>query len=135
MTKWYEHEIRRAVGFARERGWRIMNNGCFTHGPLVRGKRTVLVCPIMALVLMNATETNRAAQLKKGYVSLDGLTRRAAKILKVKPLVIDQFMGGFDNTDEDKPWPRGTSGKTITLAGAFGDFGDALRKELRPRSA
>jgi hypothetical protein len=143
MSESYESEIRRAVGFARERGWKFIRKTCFSTGPLVKGKPRVCVCPLMALVVMNAKDPEAAlkrliSRHRSGQtVHPDDLARSAGKVLGVKPVVAMEFMGCFDNNGDDDTyeWPRGTTEATKALAHDFGQLGHMLRKELKPKAA
>lgn len=137
MNPRHQQEIRSAIGFARERGWKIVNKSCLTFGASKRKNQPgqVKVCPLMAFVLMKGNERALKAQLKKGSVHPDNVARRAAKLLGIRPLPLEQFMGDFDNNEEDPHgWPRGTDEETKQLACDWGDFGHALRKELKARA-
>lgn len=130
----YRDEIRKAIGFARERGWKIIKKSGLVHGALVRGEPKIKVCPLMAVVIMHAKEPARKAQLKKHEISSDSLARRVGKILGVPDFVAHEFMGSFDGNEiDDRPWPRGASPKHIRLAMEYASFGEELRKELKPK--
>jgi hypothetical protein len=119
-----QREIRKAIGYAQERGWRVIRNHC-----VVRTAKSCKVCPMAALVLMGMP----ANRQDKYEGNIEDVKKRAGKILGVKPVVVDCFMGAFDNSKEGVEWPRGTTDETKALAQDFGDLGEKLRNELKPK--
>lgn len=128
----YPHEkrIRAAIGFAKERGWKIAKRTCLTTE---RGK--VYCCPMTALVLQESKPKAQEKLLATG-LHIDNLLRRAGRILGVKAAVVQQFTGGFDNDsyEEDVGWPKGFTNEDKWLCIDFDDLGVRLRKELKPRA-
>ena len=136
IMKQHEAHLRRAIKYAQKRGWPIVKNVCMTEQVrVVKGKKapTICVCPIMALVLMHASERSVAAQLKKGDVSIGSTARRAATLLRVSPYVVQNFMGAFDGNPDDDFTPH-LPKHTLILGERFAQLAQKLAKELKPRA-
>jgi hypothetical protein len=125
----YEAVVRQGLSYAKERGWTIVKRGTFAK----TSKQKVCLCPLMALVLSNQDERSQARTLRSFESGTFSLSMRASKILKVRPIVVDQFIGGFDNDGGYVEWGRGTPEEVIALGEAFDALGERLRKELKPR--